>query len=142
MVETLDQVRTQEPVPPSRWQPKVPLRPGDDLPEVPAQGARATLRLRRGAGRRPGSISSAANQYMSRPVGLIERGWRWGVRNRGLAATVTALAATTVGGLVTVAALLAAETVAHRAETERTQGGDTPARTSRGDRKAHARTAD
>ena len=58
IVETLDQVRTQEPVPPSRWQARRAAGPGDDLPEVPAQGAGEALCLGRGAGGRPGAVSA------------------------------------------------------------------------------------
>ena len=38
------QVVDDEPVPPSRLQPQGAARPGDDLPEVPGQGAAAALR--------------------------------------------------------------------------------------------------
>ena len=37
-LETLEQVKTAEPVPPSRLVAGLPARPGDDLPEVPAEG--------------------------------------------------------------------------------------------------------
>ena len=40
--ETIQQVISQEPVPPSRLNATVPARPGDHLPEVPAQGAAAS----------------------------------------------------------------------------------------------------
>ena len=40
-----------------RDQPAGRPRPGDDLPEVPGEGARAALRLGRGAGRRPGPLA-------------------------------------------------------------------------------------
>ena len=56
VLETLEQVKTTEPVPPSRLQPGLPARPRDDLPEVPGEGAAAALRLGRGAGRRPGAV--------------------------------------------------------------------------------------
>ncbi len=48
-LETLQQVLTHEPVPPSRLRPGVP-RPGSDLPEVPAQGAGESLRVGASAG--------------------------------------------------------------------------------------------
>ena len=56
VVETLDQVRTQEPVPPSRLAGERAAGPGDDLPEVSAEGAGAALRLGGGVGRRPGPV--------------------------------------------------------------------------------------
>jgi serine/threonine protein kinase len=42
-LDTLEQARTQEPVPPRRLQAKVP-RPGDDLSEMPGESAGAALR--------------------------------------------------------------------------------------------------
>ena len=47
--------------------PSVAARPGDDLPEVPAQGAAEALRLGPGAGRRPGAVTATASR--SRPAG-------------------------------------------------------------------------
>ena len=67
-------------MPPSRWQAGVPLRPGDDLPEVPAQGAGEALRVGRGAGGRPGAVS-ARRADPARPVGRLERGVKWVKRN-------------------------------------------------------------
>ena len=51
--ETLHQVITRDPVPPSRLNAKVPAGPGDDLPEVPAQGAAAPICRRRRPGGGP-----------------------------------------------------------------------------------------
>jgi serine/threonine-protein kinase len=39
------------------WQPAHRPRPGDDLPEVPPEGARPALRFRRGPGRGPGTLA-------------------------------------------------------------------------------------
>ena len=55
-VDTLEQVVSEEPVPPRRLQPAGAARPGDDLPEVPAQGGEKTLRLGRSAGGRPAPL--------------------------------------------------------------------------------------
>ena len=53
---TIQQVLADDPVPPSRLNSKVPRGPGDHLPEVPGEGAGASLRQRRGVGRRPEPI--------------------------------------------------------------------------------------
>ena len=47
VLETLEQVRSQEPVPPRRLQPSVPRRPADDLLEMPAEGAATPIRQQR-----------------------------------------------------------------------------------------------
>ena len=64
-LETLQQVRSQEPVPPCRLQPQVAARPGDDLPEVPGEGAGPALRHGPGPGRRPAPLPGPASR--SRP---------------------------------------------------------------------------
>ena len=38
-MEVLDQVRHADPVPPRRIEPEIPGEPGDDLSEVPGEGA-------------------------------------------------------------------------------------------------------
>ena len=58
VVETLDQVRTQEPARAVALAGGRAAGPGYDLPEVPAQGAGESLRVRRGVGGRPGSVSA------------------------------------------------------------------------------------
>ena len=55
-METIRQVIDDDPVPPSRLVAARPARPGDDLPEVPAQGAGPALRDRPGPGGRPEAI--------------------------------------------------------------------------------------
>ena len=45
-----------EPVPPVAAEPEGAARPGDDLPEVPAEGPAAAVRRRRGAGRGPAAV--------------------------------------------------------------------------------------
>ncbi|MFO0841745.1 MAG: protein kinase [Gemmataceae bacterium] len=54
-IDTIQQMLTREPVPPWRLAPGLP-RPGGRLPEVPGEGPRPPLRLRRRPGRRPGPV--------------------------------------------------------------------------------------
>ena len=63
-LDTLLQVLDQEPVPPRQLNPDA-RGPGDDLPEVPGEGARAALRHGAGAGRRIGALLGRASR--SRP---------------------------------------------------------------------------
>ena len=51
VLATLDLVKNAEPVPPRHLQPGVDVGPGDHLPEVPAEGAAAAIRVGRGTGR-------------------------------------------------------------------------------------------
>ena len=53
---TLHQVMADEPVPPVRLNPARAAQPGDDLPEMSAQGAAGPLRDRRRPGCRPGPL--------------------------------------------------------------------------------------
>jgi len=80
IVETLDQVRTQEPAPPSRWQPSVPL----DLETI------CLKCLRKEPEKRYASAAELADELvryqqgepiLARPVGRIERGVKWIGRN-------------------------------------------------------------
>ena len=82
--------------------------PGDDLPEVPGEGAGAALPHRRSAGRGPASLRRRPADPGA-PRGVFERGWRWCRRNPALAAAgglaVVTLGATIALGVGSVFAL-------------------------------------
>src|SRR5580700_4939048 len=91
VVETLDQVRKQEPVPPSRWQANVPL----DLDTI------CLKCLRKEPENRYTSTAGLANELvrylngepiLARPVGRIEWAIKWVRRNPALAGAVAAVA--------------------------------------------------
>jgi tetratricopeptide (TPR) repeat protein len=98
MWETLDQVRTQEPVPPSRLQPNVPR----DLETI-------TLKcLRKDAGRRYASAAELADDLrrfldrkpiVARPVGTLERLHKWARRKPAAAGLVAACCLLLLGGV-------------------------------------------
>ena len=90
VVETLDQVRTQEPVPPSRWQAGVPL----DLETI------CLKCLRKEPEKRYASAAELADDLVryqhgepirARPVGRLERGVKWVKRNPLVAGAVLAV---------------------------------------------------
>src|SRR5205085_407860 len=97
VVKTLDLVRTEEPVPPSRVRPGVPL----DLDTI------CLKCLRKEPERRYASAAELADELgrfqrgepvLARPVGRLERAVRWSWRNPSLASALAAAVLFLVGG--------------------------------------------
>lgn len=104
ILETLEQVRTQEPVPPSRLVPKLP----SDIETI------CLKCLRKEPGRRYASAAELANdlgRYLrgdpiqARPIPAWEKGWKWARRRPTIAALLVALCSLAVISLVTVTLL-------------------------------------
>jgi hypothetical protein len=114
MLETLDQVRGQSPVPPRRLNPKVPR----DLETI------ALKCLEKSPARRYASADSLADDLMrflsgrpitARPVSPVEHAWRWCHRQPLVATMAATLFLTVVGSFLGLLALL------RRAEAQRSR---------------------
>lgn len=111
-IETLDQVRGQEPVPPRRLNPAIPR----DLETI------CLTCLQKNPDRRYGSAEALAEDLhrwldgrpiLARPVSSLERGWRWYRRHPSVAALAIALTLSLSVGFLSVVVLW------RRAESER-----------------------
>jgi serine/threonine-protein kinase len=101
LAEVLEQVRTAEPVPPRRLQPTVPR----DLETI------CLKCLQKEPQRRYASAAALAEDLQcfavgrpirARPVGRVERGWRWCRRHPGVACLTAALFLAVGGGFAAV----------------------------------------
>ncbi len=101
VLDTLDQVRKSEPVPPSQLQPKLP----PDLETI------CLKCLQKDAARRYPDVSAlaldlhrfqAGQPIVARPVSAAERAWRWCMRNQVVAGLSAAVAALLLAGFVGV----------------------------------------
>ena len=114
--QTMALVRGQEPVPPRQLNPGGPARPRDDRPEVPGQGPAPPLRHGRGAADDLQAFLDG-RPIAARPIGRVERTWRWARRKPSEAALVLGLVLV-AGGLV-AGAVWARERAARAREESR-----------------------
>ncbi len=102
-VETMEQVRTQEPVPPTHLQPRLPR----DLEIICLKGLRKDPRRRYGSAR---ELADDLRRFLNgqpilaRPVPVWERAWKWMKRRPG-AAALAAVTLLAVCSVVTAVAL-------------------------------------
>ncbi len=135
-LETLDQVRHQEPVPPQRLNPKLPR----DLETI------ALKCLEKNPSRRYASTEALAGDLRrwidgkpiaARPVAPIEHAWRWCRRRPAVAALAAAFLLAFTGGYLGMSVLWRrAEFERRRAERERSQAQAAQARAESNSRTA------
>jgi serine/threonine-protein kinase len=117
VLDTLEQLRTQEPVPPMQFQLGVPR----DLETICLKCLQKD-RTRRYAS--AADLAADVGRFLrgepikARPVGLVERTWRWCRRNKGKAGAIAACILFLVMYLVTATMLYEREREAH-AEAEK-----------------------
>jgi hypothetical protein len=129
-VETLQQVANEEPVPPRRLQPKLPI----DLETI------CLKCLQKEPIRRYASATEFAEDLRrfqagevvkARPVGAVERGWRWCRRNPAMAVSLLAVALSLLATVVVFSFVLHAEP-ARQDEVTRARDEVTRARSAAG----------
>jgi serine/threonine protein kinase/tetratricopeptide (TPR) repeat protein len=141
IIDTLRQVQTLEPVPPRRLQPKIPA----DLETIclkclqkePHKRYSSAFALAEDVSR-----FLAGNPIQARPVGSIERVWRWGQRNprvAALSATILLLLVTVAVGSTAMAYRISQE---HQAAVEARDLADRKARDEKAAREDAVRSAD
>jgi hypothetical protein len=118
VLDVLEQVRSREPVPPARFQSKVPV----DLETV------CLKCLRKEPEKRYASATELADELgrflrgepvLARPIGRLERAWRWAKRKPALASALTAAMVFLVSGIVAVSLIAV---YASRQASEATEG--------------------
>jgi hypothetical protein len=112
--ETMEQVRTQDPVPPTRLQPKVPR----DLETICLKCLEKDPARRYFTGE---ALADDLGRFLegrpitARRVGRLGRAWRWCKRRPALAASLTSLVLVTVGAFT---GILWQRSVAHRRDEQ------------------------
>jgi WD40 repeat protein/serine/threonine protein kinase len=117
-IETLDQIRHQEPVAPRLLNPSLPR----DLETICLKCLNKVPTARYGSAAELGEdLARFVRQepVLARPVGTLERGWRWCRRNRGIATFMALFVLTLVVG-TTVSAIFGILANINAAELERT----------------------